>query len=83
MKERLENSPFLIAELEESIVGFANFSNGKNDEAELLAIYVLPETQGKDIGSALLKQGIHMLSEIKSFSVCVEKKATPLQFVTM
>ena len=82
MKERLESSPFLFAVLEESIVGFANFSNGKNDEAELLAIYVLPETQGKDIGSALLKHGIHMLSEI-TLSVCVEKKATPLQFVTM
>jgi len=47
LKERLESSPFLVAILEESIVGFANFSNGKNDEAKLLAIYVLLETQGE------------------------------------
>lgn len=41
-----------------------------------MAIYILPETQGKGIGSALLQQGIQMFSEIKSLIVYVEKENT-------
>lgn len=41
-----------------------------------MAIYILPETQGKGIGSALLQQGIQMFSEIQSLIVCVEKENT-------
>lgn len=41
-----------------------------------MAIYILPETQGKGIGSALLQQGIQMFSEIKSLIVCVERENT-------
>lgn len=37
---------------------------------------ILPETQGKGIGSALLQQGIQMFSEIQSLIVCVEKENT-------
>jgi len=32
--------------------------------------------RGKGIGFALLQQGIHMLSEIKSLIVCIEKENT-------
>ncbi|MEX3745916.1 MULTISPECIES: GNAT family N-acetyltransferase [Lysinibacillus] len=76
LKVRLENSPFLVAIYEESIVGFANFSNVTNGVAELLAIYLLPDIQGKGIGTALLQEGIKILHDLKSFIVCVEKENT-------
>ncbi|KOS61575.1 GNAT family acetyltransferase [Lysinibacillus sp. FJAT-14222] len=71
---RLENSLFLVAILEDSIVGFANFSNVVDGEAELYAIYLLPETQGKGIGTALLREGINLLPDVTSLLVCVEKE---------
>ncbi|MFJ3387420.1 MULTISPECIES: GNAT family N-acetyltransferase [unclassified Lysinibacillus] len=73
---RLEKSLFLVAILEESIVGFANFSNVVDGEAELYSIYLLPETQGKGIGTTLLQEGIKMLPDLTSLLVCVEKENT-------
>ncbi|WP_370044533.1 N-acetyltransferase family protein [Lysinibacillus sp. RC79] len=74
--DRIENSLFLVAILDESIVGFANFSNVVDGEAELYSIYLLPETQGKGIGTALLQEGIKMLPDLTSLLVCVEKENT-------
>lgn len=63
LKMRLERSPFYVAEDNGQVVGFANFSNLKdNGEVELAAIYLLPEFQNKGIGSRLLGQGIKELS---------------------
>ncbi len=76
LKLRLESSPFLVAIFEESVVGFANFSNVVNGVAELFAIYLLPETQGKGIGTALLQEGINMFPDLTSVIVCVEKENT-------
>lgn len=73
---RLEKSLFLVAILEESLVGFANFSNVVEGEAELYSIYLLPEIQGKGIGTALLQEGIKMLPDLTSLLVCVEKENT-------
>ncbi|TDX93478.1 UNVERIFIED_CONTAM: acetyltransferase (GNAT) family protein [Lysinibacillus xylanilyticus] len=58
------------------IVGFANFSNIVDGEAELYSIYLLPETQGKGIGTALLQEGLKMPPDLKSLLVCVEKENT-------
>ncbi|UPW81637.1 GNAT family N-acetyltransferase [Lysinibacillus sp. Ag94] len=73
---RLEKSLFLVAILEESLVGFANFSNVVEGEAALYSIYLLPEIQGKGIGTALLQEGIKMLPDLTSLLVCVEKENT-------
>ena len=45
---RLQTSPFLVATVGESLIGFANFSNvNEEGQAELLAIYLLPTAQHK------------------------------------
>ncbi len=73
---RLQKSPFLIAQMGETIVGFANFSNVNEGQAELLAIYLDPAYQHMGIGSALLENGIQKLQGAVSLTVCVEKDNT-------
>lgn len=71
---RLQTSPFLVATVGESLIGFANFSHiNEERQAELLAIYLLPTAQHKGIGSALLENGIQRLQGATSLTVCVEK----------
>ncbi|WP_461200548.1 GNAT family N-acetyltransferase [Anoxybacillus sp. TBDG-1] len=73
MKQRLQHSTLFVAEVENSIVGFANFSSIREDgEVELWAIYVHPEQQGRGIGSALLQKGIQIDGANKIY-VNVEK----------
>lgn len=73
MKRRLERSHLFIAEAEGEIAGFANFSPIKHgNEAELGAIYILPQYQGIGIGTALLQEGIGYLEGVKKLYVCVE-----------
>lgn len=73
MKRRLEHSHLFVAEVEDQIVGFANFSPIKyQNEAELGAIYLLPEHQGKGIGTALLQRGITLLEGVRKIYIHVE-----------
>ncbi|WP_342527723.1 GNAT family N-acetyltransferase [Chryseomicrobium sp. FSL W7-1435] len=75
LKRRLNHSLFLVAEAEGRIVGFANYSNVQDDHsAELAAIYLHPQYQGKGIGSALLHRGIAELDGIQSVFINVEKE---------
>ncbi|MFY0518127.1 GNAT family N-acetyltransferase [Lysinibacillus sp. UGB7] len=74
--KRLQKSPFLVAELGESLVGFANFSNTSDGQAELYAIYLSPNLQRKGIGTALLEKGIQQLEGATNLTVCVEKDNT-------
>ncbi|MFC4811658.1 GNAT family N-acetyltransferase [Paenibacillus sp. GCM10023250] len=74
MLRRLERSNVFVAELDEKIVGFANFSFVREDgQAELSAIYLYPEHQGKGIGSALLQEGIRNSQGVKEVYINVEK----------
>lgn len=75
MERRLNNSLLLVAEVSRKIVGFANYSpvNG-NGKAELGAIYIYPEYQGKGIGTALLREGIERLNGVKEIYINVEQK---------
>lgn len=74
MKQRLERSFIFVAEVDGNIVGFANFSPVSDEgKAELGAIYLYPEYQGKGIGSTLLQQGINDLNGIKEIYINVEK----------
>ena len=74
MKQRLERSFLFVAEIDSNVVGFANFSP-VNDEgkAELGAIYLYPEYQGKGIGSALLQKGINELEGVEEIYINVER----------
>lgn len=75
MKKRLKESLFLVAEIENMIVGFANYSPVTNSgEAELGAIYIYPKHQGKGIGTALLQEGIRNLEGVKEIFINVEKE---------
>jgi ribosomal protein S18 acetylase RimI-like enzyme len=50
---------FMVAQSEAQIVGYAQLTEGKDGEAELTRIYVLPGFQGQGIGKALLKELIN------------------------
>lgn len=75
MVKRLNGSSLYVAEIGGEIVGFANFSPVReNREVELGAIYLLPEYQGKGIGTALLQEGIKNVNGAKSVKISVEKE---------
>ncbi|WP_199860687.1 GNAT family N-acetyltransferase [Oceanobacillus damuensis] len=75
MEKRLNSSLLLVAEVENSLVGFANYSPVKNEcEVELGAIYIYPEHQGKGIGTALLQEGIKILEGVREIYINVEKE---------
>ena len=77
MKKRLIHSLMLVAEVENKIVGFANFSPvNEKWEVELSAIYLYPEYQGYGIGSALLDKGVSNLENLKEIYINVEKDNT-------
>lgn len=71
---RLENSHLWVAEVDGVIVGFANYSYlKKNGDVELGAIYLLPNYQGRGIGSALLQTGLSQINGMKRLILNVEK----------
>jgi len=75
LQKRLENSLFLVSEIQQEIVGFASFSNiSEQGKVELTAIYFAPSYQGKGMGSALLQLGIESLSGVKEILVDVEQE---------
>ncbi|SEC40732.1 GNAT family N-acetyltransferase [Paenibacillus sp. GP183] len=78
MKNRMDRSVVFVADIAGKIKGFANFFRSKEhvEEAELGAIYILPEKQSQGIGSQLLNAGIEELSGIKSLFVVVERENT-------
>ncbi|WP_438313019.1 N-acetyltransferase family protein [Sporosarcina sp. FA9] len=75
MGKRLKGSFLFVAEMENEVVGFANFTP-VNDawQSELSAIYLYPHCQGKGIGTALLEKGIKRLEDIKEIYINVEKE---------
>ena len=68
LEKRLAKAPFYVAEGDEGILGFANFSNvNEEGEVELAAIYLKPSEQGQGVGTKLLKQGLSELNPSKVF----------------
>ncbi|CEA00264.1 Protease synthase and sporulation negative regulatory protein PAI 1 [Metalysinibacillus saudimassiliensis] len=75
MEKRLNESLIFVAVMENKIVGFANFTTVNNaGQAELSAIYLYPNHQGKGIGTALLHRGIDVLENAKEIYIDVEKE---------
>jgi len=73
MVRRVERSYAFVALLDEQVVGFANFSYVKDDgTSELAAIYLLPESQGKGLGTKLLEQGL-TLPNVRAIELNVKK----------
>lgn len=72
MSNRINFSIFLVAELKGNIVGFANFFR-ENSQAELGAIYILPENQGLGIGTKLFNMGLKELPNVTELLVHVER----------
>lgn len=72
LMRRIKESLFSIAEIENKVVGFINVKD-KGTIAELSAIYVLPEFQGKGIGTRLLNNALQNLDGVKEITVDVEK----------
>lgn len=77
LNTRINNSLFLVAERDGILIGFANFSNSKeNGKAELVAIYINPTSQGNGVGTLLIQHAINKLQGVKEIFVCVEKDNT-------
>lgn len=76
IERRMSGSMLLVAERDGGIIGFANFFVSRRDpeEAELGAIYLVPEAQGLGIGTMLLQEGIGSLRGTKRLFANVEKK---------
>lgn len=74
LNARINNSIFLVAEQDNQLKGFANFSESKdNGETELVAIYIDPASQGNGIGTALLQYALETTNGIKEIYLNVEK----------
>jgi ribosomal protein S18 acetylase RimI-like enzyme len=73
LRHRLEANIFLVASHNGSVVGFADFRSRSSTEAELAAIYVLPELQGRGIGARLLQAGIAKFPPRTEFVLRVEQ----------
>ena len=75
MVRRLNVTNVYVAEVNDKVVGFANFSQVKNEgEVELAAIYLDPAYHGKGIGTALLKTGINDEPSVRYVFINVEKE---------
>ncbi|WP_187695453.1 GNAT family N-acetyltransferase [Oceanobacillus piezotolerans] len=74
LKKRLKRTTVFVAETDDQVVGFANYSNVSEDGIVILgAIYIYPEYQGMGIGSAFLSVGVEQLNNVKEIRLNVEK----------
>lgn len=75
MQQRLMRGGFWVAEDENGIIGFSNFTPvNEQGDADLVAIYMHPDHIGQGIGSMLLQTGIQQLMSLRYLYVDVEKE---------
>lgn len=75
MDRRLAHSLVFVAEVDDLLVGFANYAKlNDQGEVELTAIYIDSEYQGAGIGTALLQAGIEEINGIERIWIDVEKE---------
>ena len=74
LMERIHHSHFFIAEKDNQMVGFANFSLlDDSGQVELGALYLHPDFKRQGIGKQLLHRGINHIEGVKEILVHVEK----------
>jgi GNAT superfamily N-acetyltransferase len=76
LEHRMETGVFLVAVVGGEVVGFADYFDpepGKSGEVELAAIYVLPEMQGRGVGTRLLEAGIGRFGSAGSLTLRVAR----------
>ncbi|CDQ40849.1 MULTISPECIES: GNAT family N-acetyltransferase [Virgibacillus] len=73
LQRRMKFSYILVVEVDNQVIGFVNYSPVTEGKVELGAIYLLPDYQGKGIGTALLARGIEMFPEAKVIYINVER----------
>ena len=76
LARRMEGGVFLVADLNEEVVGFADFYSDSG-EVRLVAIYVLPNEQGRSIGTRLLKAGMSRFPADTRITLRVEQDNRP------
>lgn len=73
LQKRLEKTNMLLAEIDGQVVGFAAFTRTDEDgDAELTAIYMLPEYQQMGIGTELFEAGLELIQDAQQLFVYVE-----------
>lgn len=77
LARRIAEGTFLVAVADDRVVGFADFDSVSPDEVELAAIYVLPEAQGRGVGTRLLEAGIGRFPSTKKITLRVERENAP------
>jgi len=75
MMKRLEKTSVYVAIHEEEVIGFANFTRVDEDgDAELTAIYMLPQYQRLGYGKKLLSEGLQYINDAQQLFVYVESE---------
>ncbi|MBZ5201866.1 GNAT family N-acetyltransferase [Planomicrobium chinense] len=75
MAKRIDHSLFLVAENDSDVIGYAAAFQ-KENEADLSAIYLLPDAKGNGVGTQLLEGVLEALDSVKELYVEVEKGNT-------
>ena len=77
LMKRIEKTIFLVAECDGIPVGFANFTKVDNDgDAELMAMYILPDHQKSGYGQRLMKEALAMLTDAVQLFVYLDGRNT-------
>ncbi|MFC4410516.1 GNAT family N-acetyltransferase [Chungangia koreensis] len=73
LQKRMEKTNMLLAEIDGHVVGFAAFTKTDEDgDAELTAIYLLPEYQQLGIGTQLFEAGLELIQDAQQLFVYIE-----------
>lgn len=74
LNNRVKKSLVFVAEMNRDVVGFAQCTDQDvQGKAELVALYIYPEYQGKGIGTGLINEGIKKIKNIKELYLNVER----------
>lgn len=72
LRRRISSGAFLVATREGEVVGFSDWHPASETTVVLAAIYVLPEWQGRGIGTRLLLAGLESFPSAEKFTLRVE-----------
>ena len=73
LERRMRRDVFLVAEVDDEVVGFADFQPISRTEVYLGAIYVLPEHQRGGVGTRLLQAGLERYPASVGITLNVER----------